>query len=109
MSRAALIDGEVGAMWGLGGAPLGRVGQPWLLTGTAVERARIAFLREGRREVARMLVFFPELRGMVDARYARAIRFLGALGFDVGPEQPWGARGAAFREYRAVRMGRWVS
>ena len=113
IARTGFIDGEVAACWGCGGSPLGRAGQPWLLTGPACERAKVTFVRVARFETARMLRLFPELRGMVDARYSRAIRLLEALGFTVGPEQPWGPLGAMFREYVLVRTAkddlRWAS
>jgi hypothetical protein len=103
VARAALVDGELAALWGVGGCPLGAVGQPWLLTAPPVERAKVAFLREARREVAQMLVLFPRLAGYVDARYEGAIWLLGAVGFTVGPSQPFGPHGAPFREYSTVR------
>lgn len=114
ITRVALVDGEVAAAWGLGGAPLGTVGEPWLLTTPAVERAPVTFVREARCEVAAMLEMFPELRGRVDARYHRAIRLLELLGFAVGQARPFGAKGAMFREYRMARAAeagamRWAS
>ena len=113
IARAGLIDGEVAACWGCGGSPLGRAGQPWLLTGPACERARVTFVRVARFETARMLHLFPELRGMVDARYDRAIRLLEGLGFSIGAARPWGPRGAMFREYvlmrRAQEAARWAA
>lgn len=103
ISRVALVDGEIAAAWGMGGSPFGRIGRPWLLTAPPVERAKIAFLRESRHEVALMLAVCPELRGVVDAAYGRAVRFLGALGFTLGPEFPYGPHEAPFREYRISR------
>ena len=32
----ALIDGEVAAMWGVGGSPMGLVGQPYLITSNLI-------------------------------------------------------------------------
>lgn len=102
-SRVALVDGEIAAAWGMGGSPFGRIGRPWLLTAPPVERAPLAVLRVGRQEVALMLAVCPELRGVVDAAYGRAIRFLVALGFGIGPEFPFGPHEAPFREYRLSR------
>lgn len=102
-AKTAFVGGEAAAMWGMGGCPLGKVGRPWLLTAPAVERAKIAFLREARAEVAMMLSICPELRGYVDAKYSGAIRLLEAIGFMVGPEFPFGPHQAPFRQYTAIR------
>jgi hypothetical protein len=98
-SRVALVDGELAAAWGMAGCPLGRVGQPWLLTAEPVERAKVAFVREAREEVAKMLSICPSLYGYVDARYRKAIRLLEMLGFEVDEPFPYGTQGASFRRY----------
>jgi hypothetical protein len=102
--RTAFVDGEIAAMWGVGGCPLGGTGQPWLLTTPVVERAPVAFIREGRQEVAEMLTVFPILVGFVDASYHRAVRLLGVLGFEVDNPLPFGANGALFRRYHIERL-----
>jgi hypothetical protein len=99
VSRCAVLGGEVIATWGMGGTPLGDVGLLWLMTTPKIETIRKTFVRETHNEVAMMLAICPELRGMVDARYARAVRFLDVLGFDLGPEFAFGPDGAAFRWY----------
>lgn len=111
--RAALIresvfvDGEIAAMWGLGGDALSDIGAPWLLTTPAVERVPVSFLREGKKNVATMLRLKPILVNYVDARYARACRFVTALGFVLEPPAPFGPKGALFRRFEARRE--WAS
>ncbi len=103
-AHTGMIDGEVGAIFGVGGCPMGKIGKPWLLTAAPVERAKVAFVREGRREVAEMLAVFPELRGYVDGRYTRALRFLSVLGFSLSHEFPFGPFGVPFRVYSMRRV-----
>ena len=100
IARTVFIDGEIAAMWGMGGCVLGRIGRPWLLTAPPVERVKVSFLREARAGIATMLSICPELRGYVDAHYTRAIRLLEALRFEIGDEFPFGPNLAPFREYR---------
>ena len=102
-AKTVLVDGEVAAMWGLCGNPFSRIGYPWLLTSPAAERAQTAFLRVGRAEVAFMLSLCPELRGYVDASYAKALRLLEAFGFDLSEEFPFGPNRLPFRQYRMTR------
>lgn len=103
-SSTAVVDGEVAAIWGVGGCPLGRVGRPWLLTSPAVEKVRLAFVREARAEVGKMLIIFPEMRGFVDSRYQGALRLLQTLGFDLSEPLPFGPLGAPFRQYSIRRV-----
>jgi hypothetical protein len=104
-SATALVDGEVAAIWGAGGSPLGKIGRPWLLTSPAVEKARYAILRVGRAETAKMLNIYPEMRGFVDSRYKGALRLLEGLGFDLSEPMPFGPLGAPFCQYWIRRMG----
>lgn len=82
-ARTAYVDGEIAAVWGVGGSALGGLGRPWLLTAAPIERVPLTFVREGCREVAVMLGIYPHLRGIVAPGYNRAIRFLECLGFSV--------------------------
>lgn len=103
MASTAFVGDEIAAIWGMGGCPLGRIGKPWLLTAKPIERIKVTFIKKARAEIQTMLMVCPELRGYVDARYARAIRFLEALGFDIGPSFPFGPKLEPFREYRMRR------
>jgi hypothetical protein len=64
---------------------IGSTGIPWLLGSDLVRTHRRAFMVESRRLVARWLTRFDALRNVVDARYGAAIRWLGWLGFEIGP------------------------
>ena len=102
-SKALIVKGEVAAAWGMWGTPLGRVGHPWLATAPVAECVKRAFLRVGRAEVASMLAMCPELVGIVDGRYLRAIRLLRVLGFTVSAPFPYGPENVPFCEYRLRR------
>ena len=102
-SRTALVGKDVAAIWGLGGSPMGRIGNPWLLTAPPVEKVKHTFIRKGRSEVAEMLTICPTLIGVVDAKYLKAIRLLEMLGFEMDEPLPFGAHGAPFRRYHIER------
>ena len=81
-----IADGEVAAIMGLARSSVaGGHGVPWLLTGPACERHKRRFLAESRRQLARMLAEARPLINYVHADYARAIRWLGWLGFVLDP------------------------
>lgn len=82
--RTALVDGEVAAMWGMAGPILASVGEIWLLTTPAIERAPVAFIRGAKSEIERMLAVRDKLTGVVCPTYRRATRFLEVLGFTIG-------------------------
>lgn len=93
-----LIEGEPAAIVGLGRSSLtGGHGVPWLLTGPACERHRKLFLRESRRQVARMLEEARPLVNYVHADYGRAVRWLEWLGFTF--DEPAAINGAPFRRF----------
>lgn len=84
-NRTALIDGKVGAMWGVGGVYMGSVGQPWLLTSPEVYKiSPLRFARIYQKEVLHMLELFPRLENYVCADYPAAIRLLSITGFEIG-------------------------
>ncbi len=97
IKRVALVDGEVAAIWGVQGPIVGDDGSPWLFTTPAVERARLAFFRETKREIEAMLVTHRRLRAYTLASYERSIRFFHALGFSFGDPEPVGVNGTAYR------------
>ena len=97
LRKAALVEGEVAAVWGLEGPMLDDVGMPWAFTAPAVERARLAFYRETRAEIEAMLHVKRRLQTYVLADYARAIRFFGRFGFQFCEPAPLVAGGPTFR------------
>lgn len=98
-SKTAIIDGEVGACFGMAGGMFSTTGQPWLVTAPAVERVPISFVKEARKEIARMLTVRSRLENTVAADYHRAIRFLRVLGFMVYDPEPVSGTGALFCRY----------
>jgi hypothetical protein len=103
LRRTALIDGEIAAMWGLGGTAMGHTGWPWLMTAPVIETLPVSFLREARREAGRMLATHRVLRGWVAADYTMACRFLQVLGFTLGAVEPFGPLKAKFRQFTMER------
>lgn len=100
MCRAALVDGEVAAIWGIGGAPMGPVGQPFLLTSPAVENiSPLRFARIYQAEVHKMLTMYPRLVNWVANDYDKAIRLLDICGFTIGEPEPLGLNGGLFRKF----------
>jgi hypothetical protein len=100
--HTVLVDGEIAAMFGLGGQLLSDVGHPWLVTAPPIERVRFAFVREGRAIVADMMARRRLLENHVLASYTRACRFLAVLGFTLDAPAPFG-HGALFRRFWMAR------
>lgn len=99
--RAALVDGEIAAVWGCGGALLSTQGEAWLLTAHAVERLPMAFMRVLRAELSEMLEIKPTIVSGVLSSYEKSIRFMKLAGFSVGEAQPMG--NSTFLELRMER------
>jgi hypothetical protein len=99
LRKTAFVDGEIAAMWGLGGAMLSDSGTPWLMTTPVVERVPVTFLKVGRAELGEMLWHRAFLSNYVMATYQRACRFLEVLGFVLDPAAPMGPNGLPFRRF----------
>lgn len=99
LRKTAFVDGEIAAMWGLGGAMLADTGVPWLMTTPVVERVPVTFLKVGRAQLAEMRMHRKLLENVVLASYARACRFLEVLGFVLDPPKPIGPKGLPFRRF----------
>ena len=97
IKKAALVDGEVAAIWGVQGAALDDTGMPWAFTAPAIERAKLAFYRETRREVEEMLSTKRSLRTYVLASYGASMAFFSRFGFQFGPPEPIGKNKTAYR------------
>jgi hypothetical protein len=98
-TRAALIGGEVAAIWGLGGEIMEPRGTPWLLTAAPIERLPITFLKVSRQVVAEMLAHKPHLSNHVADDYNAAVRYLKILGFRMDEPQPMGPEGKMYRRF----------
>lgn len=99
LRKTAFVDGDIAAMWGLGGAMLSDAGTPWLMTTPAAERVPVTFLKVGRAELALMLQQRAFLSNVVLASYKRACRFLEVLGFVLDPPLAMGPNGLPFRRF----------
>ncbi|WP_442108693.1 hypothetical protein [Pseudomonas sp. NUPR-001] len=73
-----------------------RVGVPWLISTTEIAKYRRAFLVACDREVAQMRKRHQVLINYTDARYAKALRWLRWLGFEMHDAIPYGASGELF-------------
>ncbi len=105
IARTGFVDGEIAAMFGVGGTIMGGEGRIWLLTTPAVERVPVTFVREARRELDRLLPLFPVLHGVVQTSYHQAVAFLILLGFSLGEAFRLGPDGALFQRFFMVRHG----
>lgn len=81
MTKVAIVDGKVAAVWGVGGTALGGVGRPWMLTTPVFETVKFTAVRKASRELGKWLMIFHRLENYVDATYRGACRFLEVLGF----------------------------
>jgi hypothetical protein len=99
---AVLFDGEVACIAGVVPYPSGTaLGGPdtgcvWMLSGTAVNRHKKAFLRLSRSVLKAFLGRYRCLENLVDARYLAAIRWLQWLGFEVSAPSAFGPHEAPF-------------
>lgn len=98
--KAALVDGDVAALWGVTGMVLGGVGTPWLLTAPPCEMvSALTFARIYRAEAVSMLGLFGLLENYVDSTYYGAVRMLVIAGFKLDDPAPFGRFGALFRRF----------
>lgn len=98
--RAALVDGEIAAIWGDCAPLLSTEGHVWLLTAPPIERIPLTFFREARREIGELLRLRSLLRADTGAGYHKAHRFFALLGFQV---LSLGSDGSAARREIVIR------
>lgn len=103
LRRTAFVDGEIAAMWGLGGVMLSDDGAPWLMTAPAIERIPVSFVRLARVEVSEMLAMRSHLSNVVMASYRSACRFLDVLGFHLDEPVPLGPHNVPFRKFWMIK------
>lgn len=99
MRKTALVDGEIAAMWGLGGAMLSDEGAPWLMTTPRIEKIPMTFVKISKVQVDEMLKHRRFLCNYVLATYRRACRLLEVLDFVLDPPVPMGPQGLPFRRF----------
>lgn len=103
-AETLMLDGRPEAIGGLCTLSLvSGPGVPWMVgSDRLTERARW-FLRQSRRQVARMLALYGSLVNFVDARNAASIRYLRHLGFALDAPAPWGHAGLPFHRFHLER------
>lgn len=84
--KAAFVDGELVAMWGVMGSMLSPFGFVWLCLTNEAVKYPIAIMREARRQLDLMLEEKVELVTTVLHTDQAAIRFCTALGFHCSHE-----------------------
>ena len=104
LAIAACFDGEVAALFGVGApedAPASilcgpSTGVAWLLTGSAVDRYKLSFLKVCRQLLPVALEKYPTLVNAIDARHRSALRWAQWLGFEVCLPIPFGREARLF-------------
>lgn len=96
--RALVVDGELLVLFG-DIRFSEQVGVPWMISTSAVERHRRAFLDECDRQIAAMRLRHLVLINYTDARYAAALRWMRWLGFHMHEAVPYGANGELFHPF----------
>ena len=99
--KTALIDGEVAAVWGDAASLLAPEGLMWLVTAPPIEKMPLAFFREARRELGRLLEYRQRLRSCIAGPYKEAARFFALLKFQVSEPELIGGH-----EYRRITLSR---
>lgn len=99
--KAALVDGEVALIGGDAASFLAQEGLMWMVTAPPIERVPLAFFREMKRELQRLLSYRQRLRSCIAGPYEEAIRFYSLLGFEVSEPELIGGH-----EYRQITLAR---
>jgi ribosomal protein S18 acetylase RimI-like enzyme len=94
--------GELLAVWGT--VPSSEGGVIWLLGTDELDRHRGALLRLAMKYVANMLLTYGRLYNYVDARNAKAIRWLDRLGFTIYPAEPRGYENLPFHLFEKLSV-----
>ncbi len=85
---AAILDGKVIALWGLGVTSIVCANAwTWLMTADGVERHRLALMKHARAWLAEKGQIWRMIDAAADPRYEGAVKLLTWLGFkDEGPD-----------------------
>lgn len=67
-------------------------GRVWMVSTPAVEKARKFYLRTTRAVADEMQAHLPVMRTFIDVRYARSLRWVKWLGFEIGEPTEWMGR-----------------
>jgi len=96
----AVVDGEPICAFGV--TPISAatgLGAPWLVGTTRLDRYATMFIRRCRPSLQAVLGDWLNLVNYVDARNARAIRWLSWLGFTIHPTIPYGPFNLPFHPF----------
>jgi len=102
--KSIFVEGELAAIFGIGGGAMSDIGTPWLITTYACEKVSpLAFARTFQKEVLKMLQLFPVLANFVDASYDKAVKLLENCGFTIGEPEELGGHGELYRKFSIKR------
>jgi hypothetical protein len=88
LTFVGLIDGKVGAVWGVRTHEVfSREGYVWLIGTRLVDEHPVVFLRHSRRLIAELRGIYTALFGCVVTDYLEGRKWLEWLGFEIGPDQ----------------------
>ena len=99
--KTALLDDKPVAMWGVYGAPLSLIGNPYFEIGLGIEKLpRIRLMKIYKQEINVMKKLFPVLLNYVQDHHHQAIGALRLAGFEVS--DPEVIDGALYRKYQLM-------
>lgn len=99
--KTALIDGRPVAMWGVYGAPLSLIGNPYFETGLGIEKlSKLRLMKMYINEIEVMRRLFPVLLNYVQDHHHQAIGALRLAGFEISEPEVIG--GALYRKYQLM-------
>jgi hypothetical protein len=104
-ARAALLDGDPIALWGLMGTALATTGHIWFSVTTEARARRFTLVREAAREIEGLFQTKLALESLVLADDNRAVRFLQFMGFELYDPAPIALGGAL--AYKAILRRPW--
>lgn len=97
-------DGVATALFGLiADSALGPTARVWLLGAPELNNIKKTFVRESRRIIKEWTKMYT-LWGIVDARYKKAIRWLGSCGAVFMPDELFGPKGDKFILFEIGRI-----
>lgn len=86
-SYAILYEGQVVAIYGVKGMPIGTSVYLWLICSEACERHPVVFLRQSRKVVDDLLTRFSRVHGLVLCDFEKSVRWLRWIGCDMHEPQ----------------------
>lgn len=97
-AHALVIGGELVSIFGEVDMGEG-VGVPWMISTTALDRHRRAFLTRCDRQIASMRERYKLLINYTDARYTKALAWMQWMGFHMHPAIPYGVNQEPFHPF----------